>query len=143
MIRSKGFTAIELVVAITIVLLLVAVAVASLQDHMQRKSRVLASKALIDTSNWLQQQHAQSGTFLVKLPQSQVPQEGEASYKISLIAAPFAAADPKTVFPATTDAVFTLQAVPLYPDVCGILLLDSTGKIGVSRAGAEVSQCWR
>jgi prepilin-type N-terminal cleavage/methylation domain-containing protein len=37
MIRNKGFTAIELVVAVTIVLLLVAVAVASLQDHMQRK----------------------------------------------------------------------------------------------------------
>ena len=143
MIRNKGFTAIELVVAVTIVLLLVAVAVASFQDHMQRKTRVQASKALIETANWLQQQHAQSGTYLVKLPQTSVPQDGEPSYKISLIAAPYPAADPKTVFPATTDAVYTLQAVPLADDPCGILLLGSNGQMGVSRAGAEVAECWR
>lgn len=143
MIKNKGFTVIELVVAVTIVILLVAVAMASFRDHMLRKTRVQAGKALIETANWLHQQHAQSGTYLVNLPQTFVPQEGEANYKISLIAAPFAAADPKVVFPATTDAFYTLQAVPLGPDDCGILLLDSTGKKGVSRAGAKVAECWQ
>jgi Tfp pilus assembly protein PilE len=42
--RNLGFTVIELVVAVTIVFLLVAVAVASFQDHMMRKDRAQARK---------------------------------------------------------------------------------------------------
>ena len=45
-----GFTAIELVVAITIVCLLVAVALASFQDHMTRKARTQARSALVEVA---------------------------------------------------------------------------------------------
>ena len=143
MFRNKGFTAIELIVALAIVLLLVAVAVASFQDHMQRKVRMQAVKALVENADWLRQQHAQSGTYLVKLPQTQIPFEGAARYQLSLVGIPFSASDPKAVFPATSNAGFTLQAVPTSADACGILLLDSSGRTGVTGVEAEVDGCWR
>ena len=66
--RNLGFTVIELIVAVTIVILLVAVAVASFQDHMTHKSRAQARKAMIEVAEWLQLQYPKSRTYLVKLP---------------------------------------------------------------------------
>jgi type IV pilus assembly protein PilE len=141
--RGIGFTVIELVVAITIVCLLVVVAVASYQDHMMHKARGQARKALNETAEWLQLQHARSGTYLVKLPILQTPADGDALYRIGLTSSVVNATDPKAPFPATTAEIYTLQAVPVGEESCGILLLDSTGRTGVTGAGALVADCWR
>ena len=141
--RGMGFTLIELVVAITIVCLLVVVAVASYQDHMTRKDRGQARKALLETAEWLQLQHPRSGTYLVKLPIVQTPADGDAVYQIKLTSSVVNATDPKAAFPATTAETYTVQAVPVGEDVCGILLLDSTGRTGVTGADALVADCWR
>jgi type IV pilus assembly protein PilE len=141
--RNIGFTVIELIVAVTIVCLLVAVAVASYQDHMTHKARNQARKALAESAEWLHIQHARSGTYLVKLPVTQTPGEGDALYQIKLAGAMVNATDPKAAFPATTAATYTLQAVPVEPDACGTLLLDSAGRTGVTGANALVADCWR
>ncbi|OYY93585.1 MAG: hypothetical protein B7Y41_11495 [Hydrogenophilales bacterium 28-61-23] len=140
--RNRGFTAIELLVAITIVLLLVAVAVASYQDHMTNKRRAQARKTLIEAAEWLHGQRATSKTFLVKLPMTQAPGDGEANYLISLASKEIAAVDPKRVFSATSFDTFTVQAVPVDEDRCGALLLDSTGRTGVTGSSASVANCW-
>lgn len=141
--RNFGFTVIELVVAVTIVCLLVAVAVASFQDHMTHKARNQARKALVESAEWLQLQHARSGTYLVKLPVTQTPSDGDALYQIKLASAMVNASDPKAAFPATTAETYTLQAVPVDGDACGALLLDSAGRTGVTGADALVADCWR
>jgi type IV pilus assembly protein PilE len=142
--KGNGFTVIELVVAITIVCLLVAVALASYQDHMTRKARAQARNALADAAQWLRLQHTQTGTYLVKtLPIVQSPDRGEAAYRISLAQLPVRASDPKILFPATSAQTYTLQAVPVNEDVCGTLLLDSAGRTGVVGAGAGVADCWK
>jgi len=141
--RGTGFTVIELVVAVTIVCLLVAVAVASYQDHMTRKARGQARKALVEAAEWLQQQRVKSGTFLVQLPITQTPSEGDAIYRIRLASAVVNATDPHTAFPATTADAYTLQAVPVDADSCGTLLLDSAGRTGVAGASAHAAECWR
>lgn len=141
--RDSGFTVIELVVAITIVCLLVAVAVASYQDHMTRKARGQARKALVEAAEWLQLQHAKSGTYRVKLPITQTPSDGDAIYRIGLASAVVNASDPKMAFSATTAQSYTLQAVPVGEDACGTLLLDSAGRTGVAGADAVVADCWR
>lgn len=141
--RSFGFTVIELVVAITIVCLLVAVAVASFQDHMTHKARNQARKALVESAEWLHLQHAKSGTYLVKLPVTQTPSDGDAIFQIRLAGAVVSATDPKAAFPATTADAYTLQAVPVDDDACGTLLLDSAGRSGVTGADALVADCWR
>ena len=139
---KRGFTVIELVVAITIVLLLVAVAIASFNDHMTRKYRAEARKALIENAEWLQLQHPKSGTYLVKLPIPQTPNDGDARYRIELVSSPFTAIDPKVQFSASSVTAFTLRAVPVGGDSCGSLLLDSTGRTGVSGEDALVANCW-
>ena len=139
---NKGFTVIELVVAITIVLLLVAVAIASFNDHMTRKYRAEARKALIENAEWLQLQHPKSGTYLVKLPIPQTPNDGDARYRIELVSSPLMAIDPHIQFPAASVDAFTLRAVPVSGDACGNLLLDSSGRTGVSGADARVADCW-
>lgn len=137
---GKGFTVIELVVAVTIVCLLVAVAVASFQDHMIRKERALARKALIETAEWLRMQRPGSGTYQVKLP---VSQTGNAAYRIELLDQAVTANDPKAEFPATSSEVYSLMAVPREDAACGSLLLDSAGRTGVTGAKAKVTDCWR
>jgi len=139
---NKGFTVIELVVAVTIVLLLIAVALASFNDHMSRKYRAEARKALIEAAEWLQLQHPKSGTYLVALPFTQTPNDGDARYRIELVATPLTATDPNVQFPATSVDAFTLSAVPMNGDTCGNFLLDSTGRVGVSGVGARVADCW-
>ena len=141
--RIKGFTVIELVVAVTIVCLLVAVAVASYQDHMTRKSRTQARKALVELAEWLQLQRSTSGTYLVKLPITHAPADGEAEYRIGMVAVPVNSTNPKILFPGSSVDFYTLQAVPLNPDPCGILLLDSSGRTGVTGASAQLADCWK
>jgi type IV pilus assembly protein PilE len=140
--RNQGFTAIELVVAITIVLLLVAVAVSSYQDHMVHKHRSQARKGLIEAAEWLRAQRVTSNTFRVKLAITQAPSDGDASYRIELVPKDIVAVDPKVTFPATSVNELTLQAIPVDEDECGNLLLDSSGRTGVTGAGAQVASCW-
>lgn len=141
--QQSGFTVIELVVAITIVCLLVAVAVASFQDHMSRKSRTQVRSALMEVAEGLNMQHARTGSYLVgALPISQTPREGDAVYRIGLAKTAITANDPKVVFPASSAQAFTLQAVPVDGNACGTLLLDHTGRMGVLGPEAKLADCW-
>jgi type IV pilus assembly protein PilE len=141
--KQSGFTVIELVVAVTIVCLLVAVAVASFSDHMSRKSRIQARAALMELAEGLQMQHARTGSYKVgSLPITQTPRDHDADYRISLAGTAIAADDPKVVFPASSDQAFTLQAVPVDENACGTLLLDQAGRMGVHGAGAKLADCW-
>ena len=141
--KQLGFTVIELVVAITIVCLLVAVAVASFQDHMGRKSRIQARSALMEVAEGLNMQHARTGSYLMEiLPITQTPGDGAAVYRISLARTAITANDPKVVFPASSAQAFTLQAVPVDGNACGTLLLDHAGRMGVFGPGAKFTDCW-
>jgi len=141
--REKGFTLIELVVAVTIVCLLVAVAIASYQDHMTRKARAQARGALVELAEVLQVQFTRVGTYeLANLPIKQTPREGEALYHISLTKAPVTGSDPVVAFPASSAQGFTLMAIPVQHDACGSLLLDHGGRKGVTGEGAKVADCW-
>jgi type IV pilus assembly protein PilE len=140
----RGFTMIELVVALAIVFLLVAVAVVSYQDHMTRKKRAEARSALVELAEWMRHQHQRTHDYLTAtLPYGQIPRDGEPTYRIQLEQAPVRASDPDAVFPALTPTTFTLRAEPVEEDVCGALLLDSEGRIGVLGNGAKVAECWR
>ncbi len=140
---NTGFTVIELIVAITIVCLIVAVAVASYQDHITRKMRSQARSALAEVAEVLRMQYARMGSFQVAtLPITQTPREGDAIYRISLTKTAITASDPKVVFPASTAGAFTLQAIPVNKDACGTLLLDSSGRMGVLGPEAKLADCW-
>lgn len=139
----KGFTMVELVVAVAIVLILVAVAFASYQDYMTRKARTEASTIMVELSKWLTQQRVNSSGFqFIRLPYTQIPLEGAPRYQLSILQADMLAADPKVEFPAVSELTFTLRADPVADDACGGLLLDQNGRRGVTGAGARVEDCW-
>ena len=142
--KIKGFTMIELVVAMAIVFLLVAVAVVSFHDHMMRKARAEARTALVELSDWMRHHYMRSGSYQdATLPFDQTPRDGAAVHRLSLVAAPLQARDPDATFPAVSASTFTLRAEALNGDTCASLLLDSSGRVGVLGESATVAECWR
>jgi len=138
-----GFTMIELVIAVAIVLILVAVAFASYQDYEARKLRAQVSTSLSEMATWITHEHSSTGNYrLIRLPYSQIPYYGTARYQVSLLQADTHASDPKSVFPGASENAFTLQAEPLNDDGCGALLIDQSGRRGVTGPGAHVEDCW-
>jgi type IV pilus assembly protein PilE len=141
--KVRGFTILELTIALVIVFLLVAVAVSSFMDHMTRKSRHAAQIAVQDASAWLLQQHVNGNSFLaVQLPDTQVPRDGNAKYRIVLATLPVTATNPQASFPVTTAHTFTVMAVPVGEEACGSLLMDHTGRKGIT-GSATLSECWQ
>ncbi|MBI5329684.1 MAG: prepilin-type N-terminal cleavage/methylation domain-containing protein [Betaproteobacteria bacterium] len=140
--RAAGFTMLELAIAVAIVGLLVAVAMASYQDSQAQKARAEAVKSMLELADGLRKQQAVSLTYLgVRLAYAQSPRQGGAKYRFSLAAAPVQALDPAFAFPATSDLGYTLMATPAGKDACGVLLLDHTGRRGVTVG--KVTDCWR
>lgn len=139
---SQGFTMLELAIALVIVGLLVAVAVASYRESQAQKYRYEALKVMTEVAEGLHKHYAQARSFRgAKLLHTQSPKDGVARYQISLAAAPVQSKDPGVVFQATTDLSFTLQATSTSDDACGVLLLDQSGRRGVT--AGKVADCWR
>ena len=143
---SKGFTLIELIVAVVITGILAAAASSSYQIYVKRSNRTLAKAVLLENSQFMEQVYTVNNQYdatvgvdgvantvddvAVVLPFAQSPKTGAAlQYAISLN--------------AVTDTAFQLQAVPvgsMTGDVCGTLTLTSTGMQGAT--GGDVAGCW-
>lgn len=156
--RERGFTLIELLVAVAIVAILATVAVASYQDHIRRSARADAKAVLMEAAGFMERFYTTNGRYttdaagttapaLTGLTQS--PKEGTARYNISLATVAVNATDPaapNNVFAASGPQGYTLQAVPVgaqVGDACGTLLIDHTGRRGVTGVGATVAECWQ
>lgn len=142
--KLKGFTLMELMIAVAIIGILVAVALPSYQDHVRRSSRAVAKAILHENAQFMEQFYTANNQYdatvgadgiantvddvAVALPITQSPRTGVAQYAISL--------------QAVANATFTLQAVPqgsMAGDICGTLTLTNTG---VQGAGGDVASCW-
>ncbi len=140
---QSGFTMLELILAVAILVLLIVVAVASFYDHQSHKSKRHAVQRLQEVAEWMHLQYATQPSYAAMLPPGWSTQDAEMKYRVSIAAQPVVASDPKATFPAVSETGFTLQAVPVEPDECGSLLLDHTGRKGVTGAGASVASCWQ
>lgn len=142
--KLKGFTLIELMIAVVIIAILAAVALPSYQDHVRRSNRAVAKALLLENAQFMEQVYTANNQYdaavgpdgiantvddvAVALPITQSPRTGIVQYAISL--------------QAVANAAFTLQAVPqgtMAADVCGTLTLTNTG---VQGAGGDVASCW-
>lgn len=133
----------ELGLALAILCLLIVVAVASFYDHQSHKTKRHAIQRLEEVAEWMHLQHATQPDYAAMLPQGWTTNDAESKYLISMALQPVVASDPKSTFPAAGGPTFTLQAVPNEPDECGSLLLDHTGRKGVTGPGATVANCWQ
>lgn len=136
----RGFTLVELVIAITVVGILTAIAVPIYTQYVQRSHRNDARLALMRAAQWMERYRTEWGSYrnATNLPTvpadmaaSPPPGNGKTQYNISL---------------ASTLTTFTLTATRnssgmMKSDSCGELTLTHDGRRG--RTGtASLEQCW-
>jgi type IV pilus assembly protein PilE len=144
----RGFTLIELVVAMLIVAILAAYAIPAYTSYIDRAKRTEAKSALVQAAQRLERDYTQAGSYsantAIGAALAQAPPSGAANYTVTVT--------------ALTAQSFTLSATPCgdagaacpagasaFKDPqCDILTLDNTGVQGL--AGAAVltaDECWR
>ncbi len=125
-----GFTLVELVVAIAVVVILVSLAVPTYQGYLLRVHRTEAIAVLLAIGSCQERVFATTGRFDTRSCLPPAPEH----YEIRM--------DP----PDATDALsFTAWADPIGAqegDSCGSLGLDQTGLRQVTGDSAEVGSCW-
>jgi len=128
---AKGFTLIEVLVAMTCVGVLATVAWPSYQTLMWRSQRAQARTALLQAAHWLERAASANGSYPAStdIPASVLQVEGQ-RYQMQVTSSPQS---------------YTLSALPLGPqsaDACGILSLNHLGVRGVQGASQSAAQCW-
>ncbi len=136
----RGFTLMELVIALAIVGILAAIALPGYQSYARRAARSEAKADLLEDAQFLERNFTEANRYdrnaagnPISLPITQSPRTGTAKYSIT-------ASTP-------TQTTFTLQAAPvsggpMSGDPCGTLTLNHLGQKGVTGASRSVSECW-
>lgn len=133
--RQAGFTLVEMLVVVTVIGILSAIAYPAYTQHVERARRAAARAVLMEAAQYLERYYAGANTYEgVALPDrlavapAGVP-PAEAAYAISAINA--------------ASSGYTLKATPTRSDACGDLTLDETGARGRSGTELSVETCWR
>lgn len=137
--KQKGFTLVELMIAVAIVGILTSVGYPSYQSHVRKAKRVEAQGALVSFATAMEQWRVENnsykagsdGTDMSQIFASQVPTDGGTkTYTLSLV----------------SDATsYTLTATPdgaQASDVCGTLTLKNTGEKGANGTSPDTAGCW-
>lgn len=143
--QARGFTLMEILIAMAIVGILAAIAIPSYQEHVRKSRRVEAATYLLQNAQYMQRFYGANSSFQTalngslaanSLPFRQSPPGQDAFYTIELDA-------------ASNDTQFTLLAVPvdgmpMAADPCGTLTLTNTGVRGMrDNSEDKVENCWR
>ena len=144
---GKGFTLIELMIAVAIVAILAAIAYPSYAEQVARGRRGEGQSALLEAAQWVERQYTFSNAYNLQA-------DGTAMNTAALPPPKGKSADYYTVSFGNTAAAtapaagaYSLRAVPfgaMANDKCGTLALSSTGAKTISgtTGGASVATCW-
>jgi len=128
--KNRGFTLIELMVVVTIIGILAAIAMPTYQEHVRSGKRAQAKADLSEIAQFMERFYTENNTYAgATRPFSQSPRETTSpkNYDISWVGTPDA-------------STYRLQAVPtggMTGDRCGTLTLNQAGA-----KGATSSDCW-
>jgi type IV pilus assembly protein PilE len=127
MFKNLAFTLLELMLAISILLILSAIAYPTYQGHLARSYRQSAQIQLLKLAQQLEIYHSEYHRYSGFTPAIKTPH-----YEIKIIAA--------------SEEHYLLQAIPNATQIkqdrnCGILTIDETGK-RISNGKEDLKQCW-
>lgn len=132
-----GFTLIELMIAVAIVGILVAVALPSYQSSVQRGNRAAGKAGLIEAQQFMERFYVANDSY------STTKAADAVSLPARLATAPVEEPRYDITISASTANTFTLTATPRRADdLCGALTLTHTGVKGASGTGT-VAECWK
>ena len=133
--RYKGFTLIELMIAVAVVSILAAIAYPSYQDHLRKSRRAEAQSVLMNIGTRQQQRLLDTRNYAATAASLAitVPPQVTSFYTIDIAA------------PASTPPSFTATATPQggqTADKCGTLGIDHTGAKTAVKNGSAQTGCW-
>jgi type IV pilus assembly protein PilE len=130
--RQRGFTLIELMIAVAIVGILLAIAVPAYNEQTRRARRGTVKADMLETVQALERWNTANGTF-VGFPTAAIP-------------SPDAGTPAYLIVPGgLTITGYTLTATPQgdqVDDACGTITLNQTGEPTFSAAGMGKADCW-
>ena len=136
----RGFTLVELMIAMAALAILATIALPAFQEQMARARRLEMQAALLEDAGYLQHYYASHDAFTgvppPQLPWPRTPRSGAASYVITVAVPP---GDP-TSFLLTARRTGAMSADP-----CGDFTYDALGQraLAAGTATRQASACWR
>ena len=139
---SDGFTLMELLIALALLAVLLAIALPAYREQIARARRSELQAALLEDAGYMQRYYAANNAFSAPSPPrltwTASPPTGPSAYEIVVTVPP---GDP-TVFTLTAT-----RAGAMAGDRCGDFTYDHLGRrglvAGTPRAGLTAADCWR
>jgi type IV pilus assembly protein PilE len=154
---ARGFTLIELVVAMVVIAILAAVAIPNYSAYVTRTKRSAAKTVLLDTANFLERAYTTNGCYSLPTANDCINNTGTPR-SLALVAPTEGRASYRVVLSAVARDSFTLRAVPCgagpnpacpagsenFTDPgCGTLELTNTGARTVIGGTLPPTTCWQ
>lgn len=129
----RGFSLIELMIAVAIVAILSSIAYPVYISQIQRGKRAEVRAVLLEAQQFMERQYSARDQYSANLPArlQQSPMQGSAAYSVTVTA---------------TVSAFTLTAAPVgaqASDKCKQLTLTNTGARGTNSTTSNITECWR
>jgi type IV pilus assembly protein PilE len=144
---QRGFTLIELMIAVVVIGILSAIAIPNYRSYVQKAERGAAKAVMLNIAQTEERYYTNNGTYLAVAALPTAAPSGWQNYSGSSATSvkyniTVAAGLISTTPPAAITDNYTITATPVTTDgVCNILKLDSTGAKAASGTGG-VAQCW-
>jgi type IV pilus assembly protein PilE len=135
----RGFSLLELLVALAIMAVLVAIAVPSYAEYIARARRVEARAGLLEAAHWMERWRTERGRYddaasanqpPPGFPWRQIPPVGVPNYTVAVVAT------------ATTYRITATATRGMAADVCESLSIDETGQRTFTGQRATAEICW-